>query len=422
MTANGYLFLIIGLMLFAWVLDLVVEALNLKHVKEQIPEEFDGWYDSEKYAESQAYLKERTRFGLITGTITLAASLLFIYFGGFGWVDGLARSLGLGLIPTGLAFTAILILLSQLLSLPASLYSTFVIEEKYGFNKTTLKTFFGDMLKGVVLGGIIGGIILSVILWIFNALGPNAWAYCWGALIAIQIVLLYVAPVWIMPLFNKFLPLEEGELKTAIQDYADNQGFALSGIYKMDGSKRSSKSNAYFTGFGKMRRIVLFDTLIEKHTVKELVSVLAHEVGHYKLKHIHKMLGMGILTTGLMFFIMKFFLNEPTLYQAFGVDPTFLFGDASMTPIYAGLVFFGFLFSPISMIIGIFNNMGSRKHEFEADEYAVKTAGDPEAMAIALKKLSVDNLSNLTPHPLKVFLEYTHPPVLDRIKAIRKLG
>jgi STE24 endopeptidase len=239
-----------------------------------------------------------------------------------------------------------------------------------------------------------------------------AWLYSWGALVVVQMVLMYIAPVYIMPLFNKFEPLEDGELKSSIQDYAKKEGFALQGIFKMDGSKRSTKSNAYFTGFGKMRRIVLFDTLIEKHSVAELVSVLAHEVGHYKLKHITKMVAVSILSTGLMFYILSLFISQPGLYEAFGVEGT---------PLYAGFIFFGFLYTPINLILSIFGNIMSRKHEFEADAFAVNTAKEPDSMVAALKKLSVDNLSNLTPHPALVFMEYSHPPVLERIKAIRSI-
>lgn len=411
--ANFYLAIVLGLLVLSWLLELVVEWLNLKHVRTDIPEEFQGVYDSEKYATSQRYLRDRTRFGLISGTVTTVFFIGFILLGGFAWLDGFASGIGWGPIPTGLVFGGGLMLLSTLIGLPASLYSTFVIEERYGFNKTTPKTFVIDQLKGLVLGAIIGGLVFALVLWFFYQTNL-AWLYAWIAVIVIQLVIMYVAPVWIMPLFNKFEPLEDGDLKHQIENYAHDQQFALDGIFTMDGSKRSTKSNAYFTGFGKMRRIVLFDTLVEKHSVSELVSVLAHEVGHYKLKHIHKMLIISILSTGLMFFILSLFLSQAGLYEAFGVR----FAESK---IYAGMVFFGFLYAPISLVFGIVFNMFSRKHEFEADAFAAETAKDPGSMIEALKKLSVDSLSNLTPHPLKVFLEYSHPPVTQRIQALRKI-
>jgi STE24 endopeptidase len=223
---------------------------------------------------------------------------------------------------------------------------------------------------------------------------------------------MFVAPVVIMPLFNKFVPLEEGDLKESIEAYARSQKFKLKGIFTMDGSKRSTKTNAFFTGFGRLRRIVLYDTLIEKHSLRELVSILAHEMGHYKKKHILKSIVISVLTTGLMFYILSMFINNQELFAAFKME---------QTSIYASLIFFGFLYSPIQMVLSLFGNMLSRKHEYEADEYSVKTYREPVSMILALKKLSVDNLSNLTPHPLKVFLSYSHPPILKRIQAIRQI-
>ncbi|MDD4183191.1 MAG: M48 family metallopeptidase, partial [Candidatus Omnitrophica bacterium] len=240
-----------------------------------------------------------------------------------------------------------------------------------------------------------------------------AWVYCWIAVTGFQLFLLFIAPVVIMPLFNKYTPLENGELKSAIENYAKEQKFALAGVFKMDASRRSTKSNAFFTGFGKFRRIALFDTLIQKHTVDELVSVLAHEIGHYKKKHFVKGIILSVITTGIMFFILSFFINNQGLFGAFKMQSL---------SIYASLIFFGFLYSPINLFISIFSNIISRKHEYEADAFAITTYKKPESFIIALKKLTVDNLSNLTPHPLKVFLDYSHPPVLKRIEAIRKIA
>jgi len=407
---NVFLIIILFILIGDYALGLVVDALNVKHLKTDLPGAFSGYYDGEKYKKSQQYLKENTRFELITGAITTPAVIAFILLGGFNWVDQWSRSFHWGPTVTGLIFAAILLFGSQILSLPFSIYGTFVIEEKYGFNKTTPKTFVLDILKGWLLAIVIGAPVFSAILWFFGQTGPMAWAYCWGALTVIQVFLMFIAPVVIMPIFNKFVPLEEGELKSAIEDYAKKQRFKMKGVFSMDGSKRSTKSNAFFTGFGRFRRIVLFDTLISKHTTEELVSILAHEMGHYKKKHILKSIIISILSTGLMFYILSIFMNNPALFGAFQMEHI---------SIYASLFFFGFLYAPIEMILSIFGNMLSRHHEYEADAWAVRTYQRPQSMIAALKKLSVDNLSNLTPHPLKVFLSYSHPPVLERIRAIQ---
>ncbi len=378
-----------------------------------MPKEFEDYYDAEKYKKAQNYLKENTRFGIIVDSIITPITVAFILIGGFNYVDQIARGFQISPIPTGLVFAGILMIASQILSIPFSIYSTFVIEEKYGFNLTTAKTFILDILKSWFLTAIIGGIIFAVILWFFDRTGNMAWVYCWIVVVIFQIVLTFFAPVVILPLFNKFYPLEDGELKTSIENYAKSQDFRLKGVFKMDASKRSTKSNAFFTGFGKYRRIVLFDTLIKKHTVDELVSILAHEMGHYKKKHILKSIIISIITTGFMFFILSLFINNEGLFQAFKMENT---------SIYASLFFFAFLYSPINMFISILSNMLSRKHEYEADAYASETYGKFESMISALKKLTVDNLSNLTPHPLKVFLSYSHPPVLKRIQSLKRMN
>jgi STE24 endopeptidase len=407
---NLFFVLILAILIGTYLIDLIVDTINAHHVKTDLPAEFEGFYDAAKYKKSQEYLKENTRFGIISDSIATPITIAFIIFGGFNIVDQFVRGFGFGSIPTGLLFAGVLLLASQVIHIPLSIYDTFVIEEKYGFNRTTPKTFVLDTLKSWLLAAVIGGIILSAVLWFFEKAGPWAWLYCWIAVTMFQIFLMVIAPVVIMPLFNKFFPLGEGELKKAIENYAGSQNFKMKGVFTMDGSKRSTKSNAFFTSFGKFRRIVLFDTLIEKHTVDELVSVLAHEMGHYKKSHILKIIVLSILTTGTMFYILSLFINNKELFAAFKMEEL---------SIYASLFFFGFLYAPIDMILSIFGNMLSRKHEYEADAYAVETYTKPESMIMALKKLSIDNLSNLTPHPLKVFLSYSHPPVLERIQAIR---
>jgi STE24 endopeptidase len=410
---NIYLVIILTVLVGSYVLNLIVESLNIRHLRTELPKEFEEYYDADKYKQAQNYLKENTGFEIITDTIFLAIILTFILLGGFNIVDQFARNFHLGLIPTGLIFAGVLLLTFQILHIPFSVYHTFVIEEKYGFNKTTVKIFILDILKSWLLATLIGGAAFSGILWFFGKAGSLAWLYCWVALILFQIFLVFIAPVVIMPLFNKFTPLEEGELRKAIEGYAKSQSFKMKGVFKMDGSRRSTKSNAFFIGFGKFKRIVLFDTLIEKHTVSELVSVLSHEIGHYKKKHIFKFMLISTITTGLMFFLLSLFINNQGLFLAFKVEEV---------SIYASLFFFGFLYAPINMVFSILTNVFSRKYEYEADAYVASTYRQPEAMITTLKKLSVDNLSNLTPHPLKVFLHYTHPPVLKRIQAIRKIG
>jgi len=406
---NAYLIFILALLVFNWLLSLIVETLNVRNVSTDIPEEFHGIYDDEKYAQSQRYLKDNTRFGQIQAAIMLPLTIAFILLGGFSWINNLAQATSEHMILQGLVFGGILILLGQLIDLPFSIYSTFVIEEKYGFNKTTAKTFVVDLLKGLLLTVLLGAPIFALVLWIFSAVA-NAWLWAWGSLSIIQLFIMFIAPVVILPLFNKFTPLEEGDLRSAIEKFAATHKYTLSGIFKIDGSKRSTKSNAFFTGFGKTKRIALFDTLIDNHSTEELVGVLAHEIGHCKRGHIKQTMVISLVSSLLMFFILSLFVTQTGLYAAFGIEGT---------PLYAGIIFFGFLYAPISMILGLLGTILSRKHEFEADAFAAETTQAPSEMIAALKKLSVDNLSNLTPHPLKVFLEYSHPPVLERIKALR---
>ena len=413
---NIYGVIILATLLASYLLDLITEIINLKALREELPEEFADVYDREKYRKSQAYTRERTRFGLLTSSFGLLVTLVFWFAGGFNYLDEIVRSWSLGPIWTGLLYIGILILARSAISLPFSIYSTFAIEERYGFNKTTPKTFILDLIKGTALGIVIGGAVLAGVLYFFEYAGPYAWLYCWIAVTLFSLVMQFIAPTWIMPLFNKFTPLEEGDLRSAIMDYARSVKYPLENLFVMDGSKRSAKSNAFFTGFGKHKRIALFDTLIENQTVPEIVAVLAHEIGHFKKKHILQSMVIGILHTGVMFYLLSIFLSHQGLFEAFYME------NAAATPIYAGLIFFGMLFSPIEMILSVFMQIFSRKNEFEADRYAAQTTGDPESMVSALKKLSAHNLSNLTPHPLYVFLNYSHPPVLERIRAIRVLA
>ncbi len=393
-----------------------IHWLNLKAIRPDIPEEFEGVYDAEKYKQSQEYLRDSTRFDLISRCIRTPVLIAFILLGGFAWIHRTAVGMTESMVLQGLVFAALLGGINLLWGLPFSLYNTFVLEERYGFNKTTPKTFVLDLVKSLLLGIILGAPIFALLILFFEKAGGNAWWICWGVVTVFQLVILYIAPVVILPLFNKFEPLEDGELRTDLETYARGQGFEISGLFKVDGSRRSTRANAYFTGFGKNRRIALFDTLIDNHSPAELVAILAHEVGHAKCRHIHKQLLLGILSTGLLFFLLSLFIGDAELYQAFGLP-----GEQPL-PVYAGLIFFSFLYTPVSAVLGIFTQILSRKFEFEADAYAVNTTGDADPLITGLKTLSVDNLSNLTPHPWLVFLEYSHPPVLERIKAMRTLS
>ncbi len=406
---NLYLILIVGIILISYILDLTVSGLNLKSLDPRLPEEFADVFDDRRYARSQDYTRTTTRFGLIKGSIMTVLTLFFILMGGFNWVDGLARSVGVGTIGTGLLFTGILLIISGLVGLPFTVYGTFVIESRFDFNKTTAGTFMLDMVKGIVLTVLIGGPILAFILWFFEKGGDWAWFYSWMGIVLVTLVIQWIAPVVIMPWFNKFTPIEEGELKSAISDYAAKERFKIEGIYTMDGSKRSTKLNAFFTGFGRFRRIVFFDTLIEKLSTEEIIAVLAHEMGHYKRRHIFKMQFASILQMGILFFILSLFINNLGLFAAFKMNHV---------SVYASLIFFGFLYSPISTLLSVIFNIFSRRHEFQADLYARASTGQSKTLISALKKLSKSNLSNLTPHPLHVFLNYSHPPVLERIRAL----
>ena len=407
---NIYLVIIIIAVIVEYLTQSLAKILNLQKLTPRLPPEFSGFYDAVEYERSQEYTRLNTRFSFLTSTTTTIVLLGFILAGGFNTVDTLVRGFSFPPLFTGLAFFGALFVLSDILSLPFSLYSTFVIEEKFGFNKMTLKTYFSDKLRGYLLVTLLGGVVLGGILYFFAEFGELAWLYAWGIVTLFTIAMPPLFTTFIAPLFNKFTPLPEGDLKEALAAYAAQVDFPLTGVFIMDGSKRSTKSNAYFTGFGKKKRIVLFDTLLEQHTTAELLGILAHEIGHYKRRHIHKGIALSILQTGLLFFLLSLFLNNSTLFAAFKMDHT---------SVYGSLLFFSLLYSPASFLLGVFQNILSRKHEYEADNFSATTLGDPEPLILGLKKLSVHNLGNLTPHPFSVFLNYSHPTVLQRIAKLR---
>ena len=405
-----YYFIIIGALIVEYLLSTTSSLLNMNSITSTIPDGFQEFYDDKKYSKSQEYLKDKTKLGLYSSTFSLILTLIVIHFGLFGFLDEFVRSNSTHYIISGLLFFGILFLINDILNIPFSLYSTFVVEEKYGFNKTSIHTFIADKCKGYGLTIVFGSAIMVPVFYFFNTFQDNGWWIAWALMTAFMIAVQPLFVHVIAPMFNKFTPLEEGDLKTAIEEFANKVSFPIGRIDVMDGSKRSAHSNAYFSGFGKSRRIALFDTLLDKHSTEEIVSVVAHEIGHYKKKHIITGTVLGVIETGIMLFIFNLFMNDSDLFAVFSVDTV---------SIYCGLVFFSMLYSPISMVTSIFTTAMSRKNEFEADAYALETTQKPEPLISMLKGLSASNLSHLTPHPLMVFLSYSHPPVVDRIAAVQ---
>lgn len=415
---NTVAILLLIALVILWNLDFVATLLTLGSLKPELPEEFVDTYDPAKYSQSQEYTRATSRFGILSSIVSLTILLCFWFFGGFSWWDSCTRSLSLGEVSTGLIYVFGLLFGNYILSLPLTIYATFILEGRFGFNKTTRATFVMDQLKTVLLTAMIGAPLLAGILLIFQNV-PDAWLWAWLTFSIFVLAITYLAPSLIMPLFNKFEPMEEGALKDAIYKMAKECEFPLTEITVMDGSRRSAKSNAFFMGFGKNKKIALYDTLVENHSTEELVAVLAHEIGHFKRKHIIQRIVLSLAQFAILFYLLGQLIDPESgfsrqLFAAFGLPA------ASISP-HAGLVFFGILFSPVSRFLGVFLNAWSRKHEFEADAYAAGAQRTPEHLITALKKLSADNLSNLTPHRFRVLLDYSHPPVLVRIHALRKL-
>jgi STE24 endopeptidase len=407
---NVYGIIILAALLVDFAVHLAADICNLRALRPVLPAAFEGVYDAKAYRRSQAYMRVQTQFAWVSSSCMLVVTLLFWFSGGFQVLDEVVRSWQWGPIATGLAYIGLLMLGRLLLALPFRMYATFVIEEHFGFNRTTPMTFVTDMVKGLGLAVILGGPLLAGVLAFLHYAGPYAWVYCWVATVLVMLGVQFIAPTWIMPLFNTFQPLQPGPLRDALLAYARGVDFPLQDVYVMDGSRRSSKSNAFFTGFGKHKRVALFDTLIAQLAPSELVAVLAHEIGHYKKHHIVQGLLLRIVHMGALFWLLSLFLRHQGLFAAFYVE---------QPSVYAGVVFFTLLYTPLELLLSIGMQIFSRRHEYAADRYAVETFGQPEAMAQALQKLSVQNLSNLTPHPFYVFLHYSHPPVLERIQAIR---
>lgn len=410
MDSQILLIIILIIISVDFALEQFLDYLNLKNQKEELPNELKDIYDEEKYKKSISYSKANTRFSFLTSTLSFVLFFLLLSTGAFGYLDQWLRQFVDNQVFLALAFFGIIYIASDLLSLPFQVYGTFVIEEKFGFNKTTAKTFITDKLKGYVLGALIGGLIVGILLYLILFIGENFWIYFWLVIAAFILLVNMFYTSWIIPLFNKLTPLDDGALKQTIENYSAKVNFPLENVFVIDGSKRSSKANAFFSGIGKKKKIVLYDTLINNHTNEELVAVLAHEVGHFKKKHIITGYLLSILQVGIMLFIMSLLIYSPAISQALG---------AEQLSIPINLMAFGILYTPISKVTGLLMNVISRKNEYEADEFAATTYNG-EALQEALKKLSVNNLSNLLPHKWYVFFHYSHPPLLKRLHALNE--
>ena len=406
---NYFFIIIITLVIVDFLFEQYLSYLNKKHASVQLPDEVAGIYNKEEYARQQNYFVANLKFSTVSHSFSFIVILALLFLFGFSWIDETARNVFEHEIPVMLLFFAIIGLGSSLMGLPFDWYDTFVLEEKFGFNKTTRKTFWLDFVKGLLLSAIIGIPLLSLIGWIYLKTGDWFWILAWSVTGLFSVVMSMFYSEWIVPLFNKQTPLEEGELRNAIENFAEKAGFKLNNIYLIDGSKRSTKANAYFTGLGKKKRIVLYDTLIQELTTGEIVAVLAHEIGHYKKKHTLQSLILSLINTGIMFFVLSLFLENKDLALALG---------SGMPSFHLSLIGFGLLYAPVTMLTGIFMNILSRKNEYQADAYAA-SFGLGHELGEGLKKISVKSLSNLTPHPLYVFFNYSHPTLLQRLKKLR---
>ncbi|AOW16706.1 peptidase M48 [Polaribacter vadi] len=410
MQPNTLFYILVSIISISFIIDKILDTLNAKHFDDKIPAKLADVYDETAYKKSQAYKKTNEKFSNISSTFSIVLTLVFFFVDGFKYVDDFARSFTDNPILVALIFFGVIMLGSDILTTPFSYYKTFVIEEKFGFNKSTKKLFWLDKIKGWLMSILLGGGVLAIIIWFYQFAGKDFWIYAWALVAVFSLIMNMFYAKLIVPLFNKQTPLENGELKTAIENYAQKVGFTLNNIFVIDGSKRSTKANAYFSGFGSQKRITLFDTLINDLETDEIVAVLAHEVGHYKRKHIIFNLASSILLTGLTLFILSLFINSSLLSEALGV---------SIPSFHIGLIAFGILYSPISEITGLFMNYMSRKFEYQADNFAKETF-EATPLITSLKKLSKNSLSNLTPHKAYVFMHYSHPTLLERIENLEK--
>ncbi|PKP12120.1 MAG: peptidase M48 [Bacteroidetes bacterium HGW-Bacteroidetes-4] len=406
---NTLFYLILGILVVEFVFDRLLDWLNASYRDKPIPKELQGIYDDEKYLKQQNYAKKNSRFELLSSVFSFVLLFIFLLLGGFGWLHYLLEPHINHALVLGLAFFGVLFLASDFIGIPFEWYHTFKIEQKFGFNTTTPKIFIGDKLKSYLITVVLGGLLYALLFTIYQKTQEMFWIYALAVIVIFMLFMTMFYSKLIVPLFNKQIPLPDGELKNEIENYANKTGFKISNIFEIDGSKRSTRANAYFTGLGTKKRIVLYDTLIKELNHDELVAVLAHEVGHYKKKHTLLGLFLSTAQVGLMLFILSRFITEPALAQALGVSqPVF----------HISLLAFSLIYSPVSTLTGLFMNWISRKHEYQADAFTRETHNS-ESLILALKKLATNNLSNLTPHPLYVKVNYSHPTLLERIRALR---
>ena len=419
MASEVWFLIIIALVIFNYLFSNILDYLNHKNWKDEIPKELKDFYDKKKYKQAKLYALSKNKVGLLSSSISFLLVVSLLVFNGYGYIDQLVNSFNLNLfLPLEInnsftksgVFFLILFILNLIISIPFSYYNTFVIEENFGFNKTSKSTFFFDIIKSSILSILIGGFLLFLALYLYNSLNDGFWLYLWIGLSLLMVLINMFYADLIVPIFNKLTPLENGDLRKKIENYSKKVGYLLKNIYVIDGSKRSTKANAFFSGLGPRKTIALYDTLIEKHTENELVAVLAHEVGHFKKKHVFSGLLMSVIQIGVMTFFFELCLKLPEISLALG---------GSDVSFHLGLIGFSIIFSPISMMSGILMNYISRKNEFEADFYAKETYNGDD-LSLALKKLSVDSLSNIYPHPLYVFFHYSHPPLIKRLRALNK--
>jgi len=405
---NLIFFLILIIPVTGFIIERYLNHLNSSMWSDTLPEKLKGICDGEEYKKTQLYEKDNKRLSFWSSTFNLAVILVMIIAGGFAMVDNLARTISMNAIIISLVFFGIIGFASDLINIPFNFYDTFIIEKKYGFNTMSLRTFITDHIKSWFIALLVGIPVLGLITWFYYKTGKNFWLYAWGLITVFSVFINLFYSELIVPLFNKQTPLEEGSLRTQIEAFSQKTGFRLRNIYVIDGSKRSTKANAYFSGFGPKKRIVLYDTLQKELSEKEIVAVLAHEIGHYKKKHVLLSLFFSVIISGLMLFLLSVVVNSPSLSQALG---------SHNSSFHLGLIVFGILYSPVSLIIGMMTNYVSRRNEFAADRF-VKDNYKPEILTEALKKLTVKNLSNMMPHPAYVFFHYSHPPLLSRLEKL----
>lgn len=411
MSSEIIFFIIVVFLCLDFVLERVLESLNSKHMSPVLPDSLKGIYEEKEYSRFQSYKRENGRLDSWSSGGGFVVMIVFLVAGGFGWYNSWVVSLTDSVVWQTILFVVGLSVVSSVLDIPFDYYATFRIEEKYGFNKTTRRVYWLDTVKELFLSLVLGGVLLALVVWFYTWAGTYFWLYAWGAVTLFSVFMAMFYSQLIVPLFNKQTPLQEGSLRDKIQAFAGKVGFKLDNIYVIDGSKRSTKANAYFTGLGPKKRVVLYDTLIDELTEEEIVAVLAHEVGHYKKRHTLRSMVVSVIQMGVLFWLFSLCVNNAALSEALGGDRAYF---------QLGLIAFAILYSPVNLILGIGMNVWSRSNEYEADAFAARYY-EGDYLVSGLKKISVKSLSNLTPHPLYEYVYCSHPSLLKRIDAIKRI-